>query len=153
MLFRSIPYVEKRAVSVPIKNFASRQQIDQIDQRKAFLAEKKTTSLKSKSGFQENLDAVSYLPNVYRYYPNGSLASNIIGFFPFLNSSAGAAYGIESYYDEILSSETIHKKFALDPNIPEVLPYLPSNAAIHLTIDHKIQSITKSQIEIGRAHV
>ncbi len=150
--YAEIPYVEKRAVSVPIKNFASRQQIDQIDQRKAFLAEKKTTSLKSKSGFQENLDAVSYLPNVYRYYPNGSLASNIIGFFPFLNPSAGAAYGIESYYDEILSSETIHKKFALDPNIPEVLPYLPSNAAIHLTIDRKIQSIAESQIEATVTH-
>lgn len=150
--FAEIPYVEKRAVSVPIKNFASRQQIDQIDQRKAFLAERKTTSIRTKSEIQKNLNAVSYIPNVYRYYPNGSLASNIIGFFPFLNPSAGAAYGIESYFDDILSAETIHKKFALDPNIPEVLPYLPTNASIHLTIDRKIQSIAEAQIEAAVTH-
>ena len=37
--YAEIPYVEQRAVSVPIKNFVSRQQIDEINQRKAFLAE------------------------------------------------------------------------------------------------------------------
>lgn len=150
--YAEIPYVEQRAVSVPIKNFVSRQQIDEINQRKAFLADRKTISLRSKSGVFENLDAVSYIPNVYRYYPNGSLAANIIGFFPFLNPSAGAAYGIESYYDEILSAETIYKRFALDPNVPEALPDLPSTASIHLTIDRRIQAIAESQIEEAVNH-
>lgn len=147
--YAEIPYKEKSAVSIPIKNFTSRKQIDQIEQRKAFLNERKSTSLQSKSGRQENLNSVSYLPNVYRYYPNNDLAANIIGFFPFLNPSAGAAYGIESYFDGILSAETISKRFALDPNIPEKLPDLPANASIYLTIDRRVQAIAEEQIELA----
>jgi cell division protein FtsI/penicillin-binding protein 2 len=142
-----VKYVENTAVEMPLTNFATKEQIEKIDQVKEFLDQRQTSSFESKTKTLENLDSVLYYPNIHRTYPDNELASNIIGFFPYLNPSVGASYGIEQYYDDILSGETIQQRFSLDPNVSENIPNLPQGASIVLTIDRKIQSIVEDSIK------
>ncbi len=140
-------YVEKKAVEMPLTNFATKDQIDKIEQAKRALRQRETTSFESKTRVLENLNSVVYYPNIYRYYPDGDLAANIIGFYPYLNPANGASYGIEQHFDDILSGETIQKRFSLDPNIPDTIPALPKGASIVLTIDRQIQKIVENSID------
>ncbi len=142
-----IPYVEKKAVEIPLTNFATKDQVDKIEQAKKSLQERVTTSFESKTRTLENLNSVVYYPNIYRYYPDGDLASNIIGFYPYLNPAIGASYGIEQYFDEILSGVTVQKRFSLDPNVPDSIPSLPKGASIALTIDRQVQKIAEEKIQ------
>lgn len=75
----------------------------------------------------------------FRKYPQGMLASNIIGF---LGGEGKGQYGIEGYYDDVLQGkETLAQKEE------SVLNYFPSNisqefgkgADLILTIDYNIQ--------------
>lgn len=142
-----IKFDEKKAVEMPLTNFATKEQIEKIDQVKSFLSQREVSKIESKSKAMEDLDSVVYYPNIHRYYPNKDLASNVIGFFPFLNPSAGASYGIEQEYDDILSGHSIEHLFSLDPNIPDTIPDMPKGASIVLTIDRKVQSIVEESIK------
>ena len=66
-----------------------------------------------------------------------------------MNPASGASFGIEQYYDDILSGETIQKKFSLDPNVPESIPDLPKGASIALTIDRKVQKLVEEQVKLA----
>ncbi len=142
-----VKFEASKAVEMPLTNFATREQIEKIDLVKKYLKDRPSTGFESKTTTQENLNSVLYYPNVHRSYPNGDLASNIIGFYPYLNPAAGASYGIEQYFDNILSGETIRHRFSLDPNVPENIPSLPQGASIVLTIDRKVQSIVEDSIK------
>ncbi len=142
-----IPFQANVAVERPLTNFATKEQIEKIEMVQKFLNERPLTSFESKTSTRETLNSVIAYPNIHRSYPNGDLASNIIGFYPYLNPSAGASYGIEQYYDNILAGETISYRFSLDPNVPENIPSLPQGASIVLTIDRKIQSMVEEAIQ------
>ena len=84
------------------------EQIEQLEITKNTL----NRTYQNKNDKPEDLDAVIYYPNIHRYYPNDELASNIVGFFPYRNPNSQAAYGIEQYYDDILSAKTISHRFS-----------------------------------------
>lgn len=142
----AIPYQAGTSVEATLTNYATKEQIDRLEVVKATLDVRKQTGFSSKLETLENLDAVVYYPNVHRYYPDNELAANIIGFFPFKDPSGGASYGIEQYYDSILSAKSITHRFSLDPNVPDRIPDLPDGASIVLTIDRKIQKIAEDII-------
>lgn len=56
---------------------------------------------------QSHIKGIYYAPVNYRYYPYGSLASQVIGFVAESkeDSQLKGRYGLESYYDSILSGE------------------------------------------------
>ena len=146
-----IPYQTGSSVEWTLTNYATKDQIDQLEITKNTL----DRSYSGRNDNPEDLDAVIYYPNVHRYYPNDELAFNIIGFYPFMNSNSFASYGIEQYYDDILEAKTISHRFSLDPNIPDRIPDLPNGASIVLTIDRKVQAITeeiiKNAVETNKA--
>ena len=146
-----IPYQTGSSVEWTLTNYATKEQIDQLEITKNTL----DRSYSGRNDNPEDLDAVIYYPNVHRYYPNDELAFNIIGFYPFMNSNSFASYGIEQYYDDILEAKTISHRFSLDPNIPDSIPNLPNGASIVLTIDRKVQAITeeiiKNAVETNKA--
>ena len=147
----STPFVPGKSVEVTLTKGASK------DMYTAFVEHKKTLDLsyQNKNDKPEDLNAVICYPTIHRYYPNDELAFNIIGFFPFMNSEGQAAYGIEQYYDDILSAKTISHRFSLDPNVPDRMPNLPNGASVVLTIDRKIQEIceksVKDAVEINKS--
>ena len=137
-----IPFQVGKSVEYTLTNYATKEQIEQLEITKNTL----NRTYQNKNDKPEDLDAVIYYPNIHRYYPNDDLASNIIGFFPFMNPNSVAAYGIEQYYDDILSAKTIKHRFSLDPNVPDRVPDLPNGASVVLTIDRKVQEIVEDSV-------
>lgn len=136
------PFVPGLNVEYTLTNDATKEQLAAFQEKKNSLPREYL----NKNDRPEDLDAVIAYPNIHRYYPNDNLAYNIIGFFPYKNPTSGAAYGIEQYYDDILSAKTISHRFSLDPNVPNRIPDLPNGASIVLTIDRKIQEICEDHI-------
>ena len=136
------PFVPGLNVEYTLMNDATKDQLAAFQEKKNSLPREYL----NKNDRPEDLDAVIAYPNIHRYYPNDNLAYNIIGFFPYRNPANGAAYGIEQYYDDILSAKTISHRFSLDPNVPDRIPDLPNGASVVLTIDRKIQEICEDHI-------
>ena len=138
-----IPFVVGSSVEYTLTNYATKEQIEQLEITKNTL----DRTYQNKNDKPEDLDSVIYYPNIHRYYPNDELAFNIVGFFPYMNPSSRAAYGIEQYYDDILAAQTISHRFSLDPNVPDRVPDLPNGASVVLTIDRKVQEICEDHVK------
>ena len=138
-----IPFEPGVSVEWTLTNYATKEQIEQLNITKNTL----NRTYQNKNDKPEDLDAVIYYPNIHRYYPNDELAANIVGFFPYRNPNSQAAYGIEQYYDDILSAKTISHRFSLDPNVPDRIPDIPNGASIVLTIDRKVQELCEDSIK------
>jgi cell division protein FtsI/penicillin-binding protein 2 len=76
-------------------------------------------------------------------YPDGDLASIIIGFYPYLNPASGASFGIETILRRYFSGETIQKNSSLIPMFRKAFRSA-KGASIALTIDRKVQKLVKS---------
>lgn len=103
---------------------------DQADQIRAFITE---NHIKGNCIFME--------PTTKRYYPFGSLASNVIGF----TNEEGGAYGLEAVYDDELTGESGMVVTAKDNNGTSLLyqyeQYFDAKdgASIHTTLDTTVQ--------------
>jgi cell division protein FtsI/penicillin-binding protein 2 len=80
----------------------------------------------------------------FRFYPNESLASHIIGFVGFDSSDPVGKYGLEAYYDELLSGTAGNSSQLADSVFSGSLKqyrqaYGSSGASLILTIDPLIQ--------------
>ncbi len=84
-----------------------------------------------------------------RYYPNGALASSVLGF---TNSDGDGVYGLESYYNELLSGQDGYYITARDSygnEMPyEYESYIPAQNGENLqtTIDYYIQTALEEQL-------
>lgn len=63
---------------------------------------KRLTPTESKAIEDLDLDGVILVPEEYRYYPEGSLASNVLGF---VDAEKKGHYGIEEYFDSRLKGK------------------------------------------------
>ena len=87
------------------------------------------------------LNGLVFRPHLQRTYPDDQLASNILGFYSYLDPETGRGYfGVEDKYDEYLSGSKQTVKFANDPYRIESLPEDTSGATLVLTIDREIQA-------------
>ena len=87
------------------------------------------------------LNGLVFRPHLQRTYPDNQLASNILGFYSYLDPETGRGYfGVEDKYDEYLSGSKQTVKFANDPYRIESLPEDTSGATLVLTIDREIQA-------------
>lgn len=55
---------------------------------------------------KEEMDGIGIVPESFRYYPGGSLASSVIGFVGYSGSEKKGQYGIEGYCNADLEGET-----------------------------------------------
>ena len=101
---------------------------------------------------QINTGAIYCEEDSKRYYPYGNLASTIIGFTGYENNGA---YGLEAYYDKTLSGspgKVVSAKNAWGIDMPttyEKMFEAEDGRSIKLTIDQKIQSIIKRNIDLA----
>lgn len=90
-----------------------------------------------------------------RYYPEETLAAHVLGF---TGSDNQGLYGLEYYYDELLSGKDGYYLYAKDANgnaLPsEYSSYFPAEdgASIVTTIDTYVQEVLEGQIEAARAN-
>lgn len=91
-----------------------------------------------------SLSGLVFQPYLQRAYPEQDLASNILGFV----SSEGIGYfGIEQYYNDLLSGFPEKVWTPSNPNRVAELPDLPPGASLVLTIDRQVQSAVEEIID------
>lgn len=92
---------------------------------------------------------ITFENDIKRYYPNGSLASTLLGF---TGSDGSGSYGIEYYYDDELSgvngrivTAQDSYQMILDNNFETVYP-AENGTSLVLTIDSEIQAILEDAL-------
>ena len=106
-----------------------------------------------------SLNGVILTSHLQRSYPEGTLASNILGFYTLETSEASKTadrhevrvgqgyYGVEEKYNELLSGTPIDVRVPLDPNRVGEIPEIPPGSDLVLTIDREIQASMESVID------
>ena len=99
---------------------------------------------------EHDINGVSLQEDSKRYYPYGSLASSVLGF---VNDENQGAYGIESYYNNILSGtpgKVVAAKNAWGTDMPfsyQEMYEAQDGQSLVLTIDETIQHILDKHLE------
>lgn len=99
--------------------------------------------------YQKNLSGVYLVENVSRYYPNGNLASQLIGFTSIDNTGQT---GVEAYYNDLLKGVDGYSYVQSDLQGKEIggslRYYIPAEEGEDLTlsIDSKIQQILEESL-------
>lgn len=90
------------------------------------------------------LDGVVITPLTRRYYPHGTLASQVLGF---VNLDNEGFYGIEGYYDDILAGQVGMEDQSRIPFEATRGEGWRNGADLYLTLDSEIQYLAESTLE------
>jgi cell division protein FtsI/penicillin-binding protein 2 len=86
--------------------------------------------------------------HLQRIYPENDLASNVIGFYSYLDRENGRGYnGVEEEYNDLLAGIKEQVLIPLDPYDLQAIPTAPAGASLVLTIDREIQRATESILD------
>ncbi len=100
-----------------------------------------------------NLKGVTLEKEKWRFYPGGSLASNVLGFVGYDGDSLEGIYGVEKYYDYVLQREKkdLHSNFFADifSNLGEVIlgDKSKKEGDIILTIEPSVQLYLEAELQ------
>jgi cell division protein FtsI/penicillin-binding protein 2 len=129
---------------VYLKDFVPSEKIEAIKQKKADLRKQYQNASRFTRDSVPSLSSVNYKPRLIRTYPEGALASNIVGFYPYQNvpeyTKPRGVFGIEEFYNDLLAGTPVTVQIENDPyKITEAIP-APKGANLVLTIDREIQA-------------
>lgn len=144
----SIPYKQGVSEYVILANNVEPEKIadleSYIDNLRASLANKKT----KKGEITPSLRGLEWRPHLQRSYPENDLASNVLGFFAFLDREKGRPYfGIEEKYDNLLAGTPVDVTVPVDPYKTVELPSVPPGSNLILTLDREIQAMAEEQLD------
>jgi cell division protein FtsI/penicillin-binding protein 2 len=91
-----------------------------------------------------NLDAIHFKAHLMRSYPEGDLASNILGF---VTEDNHGYLGIEEKYDSILAGLPVTVIVPADPRRAMEYPHIPPGQTLILTIDREIQAAVEQVLD------
>jgi len=99
-----------------------------------------------------SLSGLVWTSILQRSYPEGSLASNVVGAYTFLDRDGNrdlgqGIYGVEAYYNDILAGQPVIVDYTMDPNKAQNLPTVPPGASLILTIDSQIQGMVEKVLD------
>ncbi|HBF41371.1 MAG TPA: hypothetical protein DDW19_06270 [Anaerolineaceae bacterium] len=141
----SMPYVEGQSIYVTLADFVDATQIDALSNLK------QEYEKSNRFGEDPNLPTLRGLvwsPHLQRVYPENSLASNVIGFYPYLDrENARGFFGVEEKYNDLLAGTKQKVVVALDPYVEQEIPSAPPGASLVLTIDREIQAATEEILD------
>lgn len=141
-----------------LSDFVSASKADDIRQ----LMDSYTRMADDPNNTQKNppsLNGIILTPHLQRSYPEGQLASNVLGFYTLETSEASKTadrheirvghgfYGVEEKYNDLLSGTPIDVQVPLDPNKVGDIPQLPPGSDLILTIDREIQASMESVLD------
>ena len=141
----SMKYEKGKAEFVVLANFVPPNIIEIIREMKKEY-EKANPNGQDKS--KPSLRGLVWYPQLKRSYPENELASNVVGlyYFKMLDEATGK-YGVEEYYDEILSGTPQTKRMPKDPYKINEVPQIPAGGSVILTIDREIQALVEINLQ------
>ena len=93
---------------------------------------------------EESLEGLVLFPYLARTYPEGPLASNVVGF---VARDDKGYHGLEQRYDTVLSGASREIFIPKNPNYATELPDIPPGASMILTIDRDIQAMVEAHLD------
>ena len=94
-----------------------------------------------------NLAGINWFPYLQRVYPEGELASTLLGYVPFNHDSRVGYFGVEEKHNNLLAGKEKIVTYNLDPYKTDALPDIPPGASIILTIDREIQAMAEKKLD------
>jgi cell division protein FtsI/penicillin-binding protein 2 len=126
-----------------LSSFVSQEIIDEIEQLMETYALRRQESKSS----TPSLSGLTWSPMQQRAYPEGILASNVLGFYNYFSrENAQGVFGIEEAYNRILTGKPITVFMPNDPYLVEAYPAIEPGASLVLTIDREIQSMLEETL-------
>jgi cell division protein FtsI/penicillin-binding protein 2 len=107
---------------------------------------KNTMQDQAPSGTFGALTGLEFKAHPQRSYPEGSLASNILGF---VNREGRGYFGVEEKYDTLLAGNPVHVIIPTDPNKATELPHVPDGTTLILTINRDLQAAAEQILDEG----
>ena len=96
------------------------------------------------NGAPDPLRGLEFRAHPHRSYPEGALASNVLGFV----SREGRGYfGIEEKYDTLLAGNPVKVIVPTDPNKAAEIPLIPNGTTLVLTIERDLQTASEEILD------
>lgn len=129
---------------IPLDNFVDRDKIEQLEVINEDYKDRKTKG----NEIAPSLSGLVWSPHSHRSYPEGELASNILGFYSYLDRTGGIGYfGVEEAYDSQLSGTPREVFYVYDPQRLSTVEEVPPGVSLVLTIDREIQAMTEQILD------
>jgi len=129
-----------------VDNFASPEAVAYLQKLKKELNESENPT--------PSLAGLEFSPRLERSYPEGALASNILGF---VNLEGRGYFGIEEKYNDLLAGNPVRVWVPNDPNRAVEIPRVPNGTSLILTVNRDLQDaveeiLDQSLYEHGAQH-
>jgi cell division protein FtsI/penicillin-binding protein 2 len=105
---------------------------------------KVNTQEQAADGVLGPLTGLEFKAHPQRSYPEGSLASNILGF---VNREGRGYFGIEEKYSVLLAGNPVQVLVPTDPNDAVDIPRVPDGTTLILTINRDLQSAAEQILD------
>lgn len=126
-----------------LSSFVSQEIIDEIE----LLMETYALRRQETKSNTPSLSGLTWSPMQQRAYPEGILASNVLGFYNYFSrENAQGVFGVEEAYNRILTGKPITVFMPNDPYLVEAYPAIEPGASLVLTIDREIQSMLEETL-------
>ncbi|MGA9397326.1 MAG: penicillin-binding protein 2 [Anaerolineaceae bacterium] len=138
-----MPYVEGKSEYIVVTDFVSADKINALAELKQRYADLPVV----KGQTNPSLEGLEWNGHRVRNYPEGTLASNILGFFAYgERDSARGYFGIEEKYNDLLSGVPKQVFIPSDPHQMYDIPDMPPGTSLVLTIDRSIQASVENTL-------
>ena len=142
----SIPYVEGKSAYAVLDDFVSSDKVQELIKLRDEYNREAGAATNGKKA--PSLDGLIFTPHLKRSYPEGNLASNVLGFYSYLDRENGKGYfGVEEKYNDLLSGTPQTVWIPNDPYQVKQLPDVPQGTNLILTIDREAQSAVESILD------
>lgn len=95
-----------------------------------------------------SLVGLEWVAHNKRSYPEATTASNIIGFYKYLDRTEGTGYfGVEETYNTLLAGTPQIVDIVMDPQELSMLDDIPSGADLELTFVREIQAMAEEELD------
>lgn len=117
---------------------------DYIESDKAAELEQIQRLVSEQAGGTNRLTGLEFRPHPERFYPEGDLASNILGFV----SHEGRGYfGVEEKYNSLLAGNPVQLWVPTDPNKANDIPRVPDGTTLVLTVNRDLQAAVEQILD------
>jgi cell division protein FtsI/penicillin-binding protein 2 len=123
---------------IVIQDFVEAEKAATLKQMKA------DAQAQAETGSVGSLAGLEFKSHPQRSYPEGSLASNILGF---VNREGRGYFGVEEKYDTLLAGNPVHVVVPTDPNKAFEIPRVPDGTTLILTINRDLQAAAESILD------
>jgi len=129
---------------ITLDGFVEKSKIDQLEA----ISKEYEDRVVGRNEVSPSLDGLTWTAYNKRSYPEKDVASNILGFYSFLDRTDGVGYfGVEETYDQLLAGTPKEVYTAFDPQKITTVEEVPPGASLVLTIDREVQAMTEKSLD------